>query len=181
MILTISLTVALAGNSTNFGIQRIMKTVFKFIIGIPIVTTFIIAIVFIGLGVYETLLGIIGVFKGQILSEARPGLKLFQALDAFLIGFLFLIFSLGFSQLFYLKPSRTTTLVDSIAPKWLQVESFTQLKLILWDTVLTTLVVVFIGDVFRASGQYNWNLTIIPVAIFLISLGKFLIKKVKKE
>ncbi len=158
-----------------------MKTVFKFIIGVPIITTFIIAIVFIGLGVYEATSGIIGIAKGQILSETRPGLMLFQALDVFLVGFLFLIFSLGFSQLFFPKPSRITNMVDNISPKWLHVESFTQLKLILWDTVLTTLVVLFIGDVYRASGQYYWELTILPIGIFLISLAKFLIKKVKKE
>jgi uncharacterized membrane protein len=71
--------------------------------------------------------------------------------------------------------------LDGIAPIWLQVENFTQLKLILWDTVLTTLVVLFIGDVFIASGKYDWSLTIIPIAILLISLAKFLIKKVKKD
>ncbi len=158
-----------------------MKTVFKFIIGIPIITTLIIAIIFLGLGVYETVLGITGILKGQIHSENTPGLLLFQALDLFLIGFLFLIFSLGFFQLFYPKPSRLMSAIDDIAPEWLKVENFTQLKLILWDTVLTTLVVLFIGDAFLAAGQYDWNLTIIPIAILLISFGKFLIKKAKKD
>lgn len=158
-----------------------MRTLFKFIIGVPIITTFIIAIVFIGLAVFETILGITGIFQGLVNSEARPGLLLFQALDLFLIGFLFLIFSLGFAQLFFPKPSKITRIVDSIAPSWLHVENFTQLKLILWDTVLTTLVVLFVGDVFTANGQYDWSLTMLPIAIFLISLGKYLIKKVKKE
>jgi uncharacterized membrane protein YqhA len=158
-----------------------MKTIFKVIIGIPIVTTFIIGIIFIGLGVYEASLGLTGIIKGEILAEARPGLKLFQALDLFLIGFLFLIFSIGFLQLFFPKPSKIMNRLDGIAPIWLQVENFTQLKLILWDTVLTTLVVLFIGDVFIASGKYDWSLTIIPIAILLISLAKFLIKKVKKD
>ena len=158
-----------------------MKTLFKFIIGIPVITTLIIAIIFLGIGVYETGLGISGIIKGQIGTDATPGIVLFQALDVFLIGFLFLIFSIGFSQLFFPKPSKIMDALDSITPNWLKVENFTQLKLILWDTVLTTLVVLFIGDAFRASGQYDWQLTIIPIAILLISLGKFLIKKVKSE
>lgn len=158
-----------------------MKVTFKLIIGIPIVTTFIIALIFFALGVFETVLGITGILKGLVNTEARPGLMLFQALDLFLIGCLFFIFSVGFFQLFYPQPSRMTKIINDLTPKWLQMESFTQLKLILWDTVLTTLVVVFIGDVFRAAGEYTWSLTIIPIAIFLISLGKFLIKSVKKQ
>ena len=68
-------------------------------------------------------------------------------------------------------------LVDSITPDWLKVESFTQLKLILWDTVLTTLVVLVVGNVFRAKGKYDWELVIVPAIILLISLSKHLIKK----
>jgi uncharacterized membrane protein YqhA len=158
-----------------------MKIVFKIILGVPILTTFFIALIFLGLGVFEAGMGLTGILKGLANTEERPGLMLFQVLDLFLIGCLFFIFSIGFFQLFYPQPSRMTKNMNDLTPKWLQVESFTQLKLILWDTVLTTLVVVFIGDVFRAAGEYTWSLTIIPIAIFLISLGKFLIKNVKKQ
>jgi uncharacterized membrane protein YqhA len=156
-----------------------MKTLFKIIIGLPVICSFVIAIIFIGLGVFETGLGIKGVLMGQMHTDATPGIRLFEALDVFLIGFLFLIFSIGFSQLFIPKPSKLMNVLDGITPKWLKVENFTQLKLILWDTVLTTLVVLFIGNAFRANGNYNWQLVIIPIAILLISLSKYLIKKVK--
>jgi len=69
--------------------------------------------------------------------------------------------------------------IDSITPKWLKVKNFTELKLILWDTVLTTLVVLIVGDVFRAKGQYDWQLAIVPAIVLLIALSKFLIKKGK--
>lgn len=151
---------------------------FKFIIGLPVFSSFLIAIVFLGIGVYETAIGIIGILTGQMHTEATPGINLFQALDVFLIAFLFLIFSIGFAQLFIPKPSKTVDNIKKITPDWLQVENFTQLKLILWDTVLTTLVVLFIGDAFKANGQYDWELIIIPIAIILISFSKYLIKKV---
>ena len=154
-----------------------MKTFFKFIIGLPIFSSFLIAIVFLGIGVYETAIGIIGILSGQMHTEATPGINLFQALDVFLIGFLFLIFSIGFAQLFIPKPSKIVDFFDKITPEWLRVENFTQLKLILWDTALTTLVVMFIGDAFKAGGKYDWELTIIPIAILLISFSKYLIKK----
>lgn len=156
-----------------------MKTFFKFIIGIPVICSFIIAIIFLGLGVYETILGIEGIIKGLVHTDAAPGLILVNSLDVFLVGFLFLIFSIGFSQLFLPKPSKLMNALDSITPLWLKVENFTQLKLILWDTVLTTLVVMVIGDAFRSKGNYDWQLTIIPITILLISLSKFLIKNSK--
>lgn len=154
-----------------------MKTLFKIIIGIPVLCTFFISIVFIAVGVYETGLGIKGILTGQIHTDATPGITLFLALDVFLIAFLFLIFSIGFAQLFIPKPSKILDLVSDITPEWLKVENFTQLKLILWDTVLTTLVVIFIGDAFKANGEYDWQLTIIPIAIMLISFSRYLIKK----
>jgi uncharacterized membrane protein YqhA len=157
-----------------------MKTFFKFIIGVPVICSFFIAMVFLAIGVYETVVGISALLAGQIHTDASPGLKLLEALDVFLIGFLFLIFSIGFSQLFFPKPSRIVSLIDTITPEWLKVENFTQLKLILWDTVLTTLVVMFVGDAFRKQGEYEWKLMLIPIAILLISLSKFLIKVSKK-
>lgn len=130
------------------------------------------------MGVNETLLGIKGIVNGLVHTDATPGINLFEALDIFLIGFLFLIFSIGFSQLFMPKSSKFMEVVESITPEWLKVKNFTQLKLILWDTVLTSLVVKFVGDAFRLHGNYDWTLAIIPVTILLISLSRFLLKKV---
>ena len=154
-----------------------MKTIFKFITVVPILCTFLIAITFLGVGVYETFNGIFGIFNGQIGTDAKPGLLLFQALDGFLFAFLFLIFSMGFAQLFIPKPSKIINLMDSITPEWLKVENFTQLKLILWDAVLTTLVVVFLGNIISVGADFDWQTIIIPVTILLLSLSKFLIKK----
>lgn len=106
---------------------------------------------------------------------------MFQALDVFLIGFLFLIFSIGFAQLFVSDNSKIKSLIMNWTPNWLKVESFTQLKLILWDTVLTTLVVLFAGETFRSLDDvYDWKLLFIPVAVLLISISKFLIIRSKK-
>ena len=153
-----------------------MKTIFKFIMIIPIFCTFLISVTFIGAGVYETFLGIYGILNGQFGTDARPGVLLFQALDIFLLAFLCLIFSIGFAQLFIPKPSRIMTFMDTITPDWLRVENFTQLKLILWDTVLTTLVMFFLGIIVREAGEYDWQTMIIPASILLMALSKYLIK-----
>ena len=69
--------------------------------------------------------------------------------------------------------------IDTITPDWLKVKNFTELKLILWDTLLTTLVIKFVSDAFLADGVYNWQLIIVPIGIFLIALSRYLIKKDK--
>lgn len=159
-----------------------MKAFLNIIFGIPIICTFLISIIFFGIGVYETIIGVRAIFQGQVHTEVRPGIILFQALDVFLIGFLFLIFSLGFAQLFVSDNSKIKSLILNWTPNWLKVESFTQLKLILWDTILTTLVVLFAGETFRnLDDVYDWKLLYIPVAVLLISVSKFLIIKSKKE
>lgn len=154
-----------------------MKTLFKFIIIVPVISSLITAIVFMGLGVYEIVIGINGIFSGLIGTEAAPGLKLFVSIDLFLIGFLFLIFSLGFTRLFVPRPSKIVTLLDGVTPNWLKVDTFTELKLILWDTVLTTLVLTFVGEVIRAKNAQDWKLIIIPISILLISFARYWIKK----
>lgn len=158
-----------------------MKTIFRFIIYVPILCSFFIGLVFFGLGVYEAIINIYAILNGKMHSDETPGIFLFQALDVFLIGFLFLIFSIGFSQLFIPKPSKALDAIYTITPSWLKVENFTQLKLILWDTVLTTLVVLFIAEAFRRNGNYNWELLIIPISIVLISFGRYLLKSPKKQ
>jgi uncharacterized membrane protein YqhA len=158
-----------------------MKTLFKLIIGIPVLTTFVIALVFMVVGVYDTVIGVQGLIKGQIHTDTNPALRLFEALDIFLIAILCIIFSIGISQLFFPKPSRIINVIDSITPDWLRVENFTQLKLILWDTALTTLVVMFVGQAYKNVGKYDWELAVIPIAIVLISYSRYLIKKGKNE
>ncbi|MCJ7468420.1 MAG: YqhA family protein [Maribacter sp.] len=154
-----------------------MKILIKLITGVPIISSLIIAIIFIGIGVYEIILGVEGILTGKMHTNAAPGVKLFLALDVFLIAFLFLIFSIGFTQLFIPKPSKIIDALDRITPEWLKVENFIQLKFILWDTALTTLVVMFVGEAYKISGEYDWKLIIVPIAILLISLSKYLLKK----
>lgn len=156
-----------------------MKILFKIIVGVPVISSMFIALVFIGVGVYSACIGTYGIFMGELKTETTPGLKLIESLDMFLIGFLFLIFSIGFSQLFFPKPSILMNSIDSITPDWLKVSNFTELKLILWDTLLTTLVIKFVSDAFLANGVYNWQLIIVPIGIFLIAFSRYLIKKDK--
>jgi len=103
------------------------------------------------------------------------------ALDGFLLSFLFIIISIGFTQLFIPKPSKLIDALGSITPEWLMVENFTQLKLILWDTMLITLVVKFLEGVFRGNHESFLQFIGLPVAIFLIATSKYMILKSEKS
>jgi uncharacterized membrane protein YqhA len=157
-----------------------MKHIFRFIISLPILFTLLLGVIFIMLGIYDIYKGAVGMLQGYLETDQAPGLRLMEALDMFLISFLFFIFSMGFAQLF-MPDSRIGRSLDEITPTWLVVKNFTQLKLILWETVLTTLVVLFLSIVFKSHGEYKWEYLLIPIAIFLISLSTFLIRKSERD
>jgi uncharacterized membrane protein YqhA len=153
-----------------------MKLFYKIIIIVPIIFSQIIAICFVGIGIYYFSVGLHGLIIEKIGANYVPGLRLLHALDMFLFGFVFIIFSLGFSQLF-LPKSKFSNLLEEVTPEWLHVKNFTELKLILWETLLTALLLIFIEQVFKNMDFLNWQMTIIPISIFLISLSIFFIKR----
>ena len=156
--------------------SMIMKKITSYIIALPIICSMFIAIVFIAVGFYYTYLGTHGILSGELATGSHPGFLLLESLDMFLISFLFYIFSLGFSHLF-LPKSKLESALGKITPQWLLVKNFAQLKMILWETVLTTLVILFIGDILKNESGLGWNNTIIPIGIMLLSASTFLIRR----
>lgn len=156
-----------------------MKIIYNFFVSIPIFASLIICIIFSGFGVYDTVLAISAIFKGLIHTNENIAIKLIDALDLFLISFLFLIFALGFSQLFMAK-SKLSEALENLTPKWLQVENFTELKLILWETVLTSMVIIFVAALLKNAGNFKWEMVIYPIGIVLISLSGYFIRKGEK-
>ncbi len=156
-----------------------MKSIYNFFIAIPILVTLAISLIFSGLGVYETLQGMSGIFRGLLHTNEFIGLKFVDALDMFLISLLFLIFSLGFSQLFLL-PSAFTNALSKLTPAWLHVKNFTELKLILWETILTTMIIMFVSELIKSNGNYKYEFAIYPIGIILIALSGFFIRSGEK-
>ena len=101
-------------------------------------------------------------------------------LDLFMVAFMFFVIGLGFSKLF-LPSSALSRFLDRLRPSWLNVSNFTELKMLLWEVLLTAIVIVFVGDVYMAEGHYNWTMLLIPSAILLLSASMFLIKRGDKK
>lgn len=153
-----------------------MKFIFKILIAVPVICSLIIAATFVGAGIVQTFRGITGFLMGQLKTAEYPGLKLFEALELFIFSLLFIIFALGFSKLFMPK-SKLSDALEGVMPDWFRKINFQQLKLILWETLLTTLIILFIGQVLKNFQNFTWEMTIIPISVVLISLSIFLIKK----
>ena len=157
-----------------------MKFIFKLIVAIPVICSLIIAVAFVGAGVVQAISGISGVVMGKIKTDEYPGLKLFEALELFIFSLLFVIFALGFSKLFMPK-SKLSDALDEVIPEWFRKINFTELKLILWETLLTTMLILFIGVILKNLGNLTWQMAIFPVSIALISLAIFLIRIGEKK
>jgi uncharacterized membrane protein YqhA len=84
----------------------------------------------------------------------------------------FLILAMGLVQLFL----SDLPFVRRMSLSWLHIESFGQLKLLLWDTFLVTLLVSFITQLTSAD-VIGWDLLVLPVAISMLALGSFLLKQ----
>ena len=146
----------------------------RFLVIIIVIFTIINAVVFVGLGIYSSIDGIIGIFNGEVHTDAHPGIKILESLDIFLVALVFLIFAMGIARLF---------LTDSVSqtkmpvPEWLNLQNFTDLKLLLWEAVLTTLVVYFISDVVKRDGHYTWELLVLPGSIALLAISIYIIRK----
>lgn len=151
-----------------------MRKVIKILITIIVFFTFVNALFFIGLGV-------INIFKGGaiLLNDSREisnsALKVIESLDMFLVALVFIIFTSGIYNIFF-PHNESQNDANSFTKKHIfRINSFSQLKILLWQTILTTLVIHFVSSIIQAHGKLDWSFLIMPISILLltISLGIF--------
>jgi uncharacterized membrane protein YqhA len=106
----------------------------------------------------------------------RPGLELLHSLDFFLVSLVLMILAVGVAKLFLLPAAAAHRPAN--LPSWLDVESFTDLKVLLWETILTTMLVAAIPIFTTAIGEkMEWSALVMPAAILLLALSLYLMKK----
>jgi len=143
----------------------------------------VIALLVFAAGIAITLLGIydfIHVFsyfaeyKNDILIK-MIAVGLLQAVDLFLVAIVMFVFSVGLLVLFDNKDEIPLKL-----PEWLKVKNFMQLKIILWEAILTTLVISYLAGLVQAkmAGEIiTTSSLIIPGSILIIALSLYFLKK----
>jgi uncharacterized membrane protein YqhA len=107
---------------------------------------------------------------------ARPGVELLHSLDFLFVSLVLIVLALGIGKLFFLKLTESEV---GTLPGWLRIESLGELKVMLWETILTTLVVVALSDLIRdVFTPLEWRALVLPAAILVLAVSLYLIRKV---
>jgi len=146
----------------------------RYFLMIPVLVSFVGAMVMFGVGSYETGVALFE-FVGGHFDGKGVTVPLIKALDAYLIGIILTIFSFGVYDFFVseLEPADEA----GVRPDWLKFESVGELKNKIIEVVLVILTIVFFEQM-RANVEAfdtTEELLIIPVgtAILAVSLGAF--------
>ena len=109
--------------------------------------------------------------NGFIPSESyNPALYILKGLDAFMLAIIFIIFGLGISRLFLFSDASE----DQI-PSWLRFHEMKGLKVLLWETILVTLV-IYCLQVLLTHKELSIDLLILPGAILILAVALFFVR-----
>ena len=154
-----------------FGLVRILIDLIAFF--------FLLAgIILVVIGTYS--LGFIASYLSSENARGLIGVTLLHAVDLFLLAVVFFVMSIGILLLF----NNTDSPFPINLPQWLRVKNFTQLKVILWEAILTTLVVSIVSSLVEmkhAGKTENLSTLIVPAAVLTISLSLFFLKTGEKS
>ena len=161
-----------------------MRNVFNVLrVFISIIALLVLAsgIVLTMLGVYDFVMTFVDQDYGDGHNLARSmAVGLLKSVDLFLVAIVFFVFSLGILVLFH----NAENPLPIKLPEWLRIKNFMQLKVILWEAILTTLVTSYLANLVetRMNGrEINTMQHLIPAAILMISVSLFFLKKGEKE
>lgn len=144
----------------------------RYILVVVVIFLLLSSLAFIGQGVVHNIEGyklILGITPEPGV-DSRPGIYLLEGLDSFMAGIVFMIFAFGIARLFLYDHIEADKL-----PKWLNIQNFRELKILLWETILVTLVVYTLGDMVQATGA-SFELLYMPGVILILSLSLFLMR-----
>ncbi|MFN8255918.1 MAG: YqhA family protein [Bacteroidales bacterium] len=149
---------------------------FRYVLIIAVFFLLISSFVFIIAGAVHSFEGIIEFIQvGFVPNEnARPGIKLLEGLDAFMVALIFMIFGMGIARLFLFDKDK-----DLNVPSWLHIHDLKGLKVLLWETILVTLVILSINPIIKKE-MVSWEILIYPAFILILSLALFLMKGKEK-
>jgi uncharacterized membrane protein YqhA len=148
-----------------------MKYILKYSILVVVLITFFNALVYFGLGVAYSIEGYQDIFSGHM--EKFPGVKLVEALDRFLIGFVFIIFSVGLSRLFL----PDFFLLKHADLPWLKIDEFHQLKMLLISALIIAMFVAWAPSAINhlMEEEKQWTVLLFPTSLLILAVAaKFL-------
>jgi uncharacterized membrane protein YqhA len=130
------------------------------------------AIAFVAFGVYAESQQIVNIFSNDIEIRRKALLSLLEVVDVFLIALVLIILAIGLAQLFMGEHIAK----HSEKYEWLHFHNFTELKLLLWKMILTTMLVSFFVTLYEHRENLDWTILIFPASILLVSISLYLVK-----
>jgi uncharacterized membrane protein YqhA len=155
--------------------QHLLKI--RYLILVIVVIAVLHAIAFMTLGIQTAFHAYALLLKGgtQSAHAERPGVELLHSLDALIVSMVLIVLALGMAKLFLRNPAEHD---DSHLPVWLRIESITELKVLIWETILTTLLIVAMSDISAALyEQPTWTILLTPAAVLALAISLFFMKK----
>lgn len=132
------------------------------------------AVAFLAMGTHVAFRAYMHLFDERRAVGSGPGLELLHSLDFMFISMVLLVLAIGIAKLFLVSPDFD----DARLPRWLRVHSISELKVLLWETVLTTLLIVGLSDLTTALyGKLQWTALVMPMAILTLSLSLYFMKR----
>jgi uncharacterized membrane protein YqhA len=133
------------------------------------------AVAFLVMGARVAIEAYAGVIKVGHEQIARPGLELLHGLDFLFVAMVLIVLALGVAKLFLVDPNAAE---NASLPKWLQIDSISQLKVLLWETILTTMLIVAMSDLTEGLfAPLTWTVLLTPIAILLLALSLYFMKR----
>ncbi len=153
--------------------QHLLKI--RYVAVVIVLISLLHALAFLGMGAQIAFRTYWHVLDHTAAEGSRPGVELLHSLDFLFVSLVLLVLGLGIAKLFVLNPSEAET---QALPVWLRIESISQLKVLLWETILTTLLIVALSDLIRGLfTKLEWTALTMPLAILVLALSLFFMKK----
>ncbi len=153
--------------------ERLLRV--RYLALIIVAFSFLNALGFIVLGVARAINAYIHIVKGEFDATPRPGLEMLESMERLFIALMFVIFTAGIAKVFLVSGVNEEKL-----PIWLRINSFSELKRLLWETGLTALFILhfpLIVNYMEKSPELGWTFLIIPVSVLLMSISIYVVKK----
>ena len=159
------------------GLEHLLKV--RYLAVVVVLVAVLHAVAFLVMGVRIAVKTYVHIAHGAVVgSPEAPGLELLHSLDSLLVGLVLIILATGVAKLF-LVPSDEATTRSLALPSWLDIKTFTDLKVLLWETILLALMIIGLSTLtVSVQGQLQWTALIIPCAILLLALSLYFMKRV---
>jgi uncharacterized membrane protein YqhA len=152
-------------------LRRLIVVRFAFLLGFIFVLFN--ALLILGISVARSIEGYRVILeKGLGHGDGRPAVLILESLDLLLISIVFFILGFGILRIFIIKDES-----DEDIPKWLRIHSFMELKALLWETILLTLVVLSFTRIVSGGETLTLDALILPGVILLLGLALLIVKK----